>query len=205
MINWAHEGTTVWGAGLAYRTDSADRRATYLAVRGPLSRDIVLGCGGECPSVYGDPGLLVPMFMPNTMERRAAIGIVPHFLDQADVFDAYGGMDDVAVIDVFAPVDEVARQIASCERIVASSLHGLIVAAAYAKPFRWARFSDRVQGDGTKFHDFMLSVGADHDAAEIQPGASLKGVWAHPPVDVADVVTNFLSVSPECLRSEATK
>lgn len=56
----------------------------------------------------------------------------------------------------------VVDQITSCERIVSTSLHGVIVANAYGIPARWAVVSDAseaISGDGTKFEDYFRSVG----------------------------------------------
>ena len=55
-------------------------------------------------------------------------------------------------------VEAVIENLCDCERIVSSSLHGLIMATAYGIPCRWAELSDNVIGDGTKFRDFFQSV-----------------------------------------------
>jgi len=56
---------------------------------------------------------------------------------------------------------EVARQIASCTKIVSSSLHGIIAAHAYGIPAAWVQFSDKLSGDGIKFADHFASVGSE--------------------------------------------
>lgn len=46
----------------------------------------------------------------------------------------------------------------SCKKILSSSLHGLIVSDAYNIPNRMIKFSNKINGDGTNFTDYFLSV-----------------------------------------------
>jgi hypothetical protein len=73
------------------------------------------------------------------------------------------------IIDVTRPPLEVIAAIAGCERIISSSLHGIVVADAFGLPRRWETF-DRVQGRGFKFHDYSSALGL-----KIEPG-----VWLTP-------------------------
>jgi len=165
ILRLANAHTTVWGAGIAYKTDRVSPAAKILAVRGPLSRARALECGASCPEVYGDPALLSPRLYRPSDCLRYGLGVVPHLVDHDRVARRYAGSDDVLVVDVRATPMRVINQITSCARIVSSSLHGLLLAAAYGIPFLWAEFSDGVLGDGTKFRDFYLSVGLGGDVA----------------------------------------
>lgn len=165
ILSLADETTTVWGAGIPWRHDPIDPRCTILAVRGPITRQRALECGAECPEVYGDPALLLPrLYTPEPLERRS-LGIVPHVVDYDTVAQRYGHLSDILrVVDLRHSVESVVNAIASCEIVVSSSLHGLIIAHAYGVPIGWVEFSDKVIGDGTKFADFYASLG--HDAPE---------------------------------------
>ena len=53
-----------------------------VAVRGPLTRQRMLSLSIDCPPVYGDPALLVPLVHPRRSETtRRKLGIVPHYKD----------------------------------------------------------------------------------------------------------------------------
>ena len=49
--------------------------------------------------------------------------------------------------------------LASCECIISSSLHGLIIADSYCVPNKRVILTNRVSGDGFKFHDYYSSFG----------------------------------------------
>jgi hypothetical protein len=182
VLNHVNEHAIVWGAGLATITDGVNAKATIKAVRGPLTRARVLASGRPCPKVYGDPGQLLPSFYTPPPNKKHKIGIVPHYVDQYRAYDRYRTHN---VIDVFQPIEAVIDEIASCERIYSSSLHGIIVAHAYGVPATWVKISDSLGGDGTKFRDYFMSVGMD------VPGAiDLRDNHALPEA-ISDYVPNF--------------
>jgi hypothetical protein len=171
IIVHANERSIVWGSGIGNRTDVICPKARFLAVRGPLSRQRVLECGGVCPEVYGDPALLLPRFYEPSAQQRAPLGIVPHHID-FELAKSKAG-EGVRVIDILQPIEKVIDDIAACERVVSSSLHGLVFSVAYGVPVSWAKISNRLCGDGVKFHDFWRSLWHDNDAMCVD----LLGEW----------------------------
>lgn len=147
-------GDTVWGAGLIRDEQLIPPPGVrFLAVRGPLTRSLI---DAEVPEIYGDPALLLPHFHTSPVQQIRPIGIVPHYVDQAEV-----NVDDTAikVIDVRKPWRTVVDAIRSCEAVLSSSLHGLIVAEAYGIPASWIKITDGVVGGGFKFNDYYLASG----------------------------------------------
>jgi len=142
IIQHATARHTVWGSGAIRATDRLSADATYLAVRGPLTRNMVLEAGGTCQEVYGDPALLLPRFHCEPVRQTHRLGIVPHYVDEAQVRKHY---PDTPIISPLRhdPL-EVVDEIRSCRKIVSSSLHGLVVAHAYGIPAAWVEFSDRL-------------------------------------------------------------
>lgn len=65
------QNATMWGTGIMYDGlkgkwfakywDANHRHLDIRAVRGPLTRQVYLKLGHNCPEVYGDPGILMPL------------------------------------------------------------------------------------------------------------------------------------------------
>lgn len=159
ILNIPIQGSVVWGSGFARCADPVVNHGRICAVRGPRSREKLLAYGVECPDVCGDPAVLLPRFLKGAPSKTHEIAIIPHYADHADVLAAYGSIPSVRVVNLLDSVEEVVRQITECERAISSSLHGLITAHAYGIPCQWVRFSDRVEGCGFKFHDYLASGG----------------------------------------------
>lgn len=162
IISAASNGVNVWGSGIMQITDKPNPRATYHAVRGPLTRNRILDNGGDCPEIYGDPALLLPRFYTPTVEKSYRYGIVPHYVDYEVVKAWYSEMPEIKVINILnSSIEEVVDDICQCENVISSSLHGIIAAQAYGVKARWAKFSNKLVGDGSKFKDYFESVGID--------------------------------------------
>jgi pyruvyltransferase len=148
-----------WGSGLL-RGDSQRRlhlRAA-LAVRGPLTASILADQGIECLAVYGDPGLLAADFVNQAKEKKCAIAVIPHYSDAAEG-SAFARQIGGGVVPVSLPNEEFVRQISSAEKVLSSSLHGLICAESMGIPAYWIRFSDQLIGGNFKFHDYLAGTG----------------------------------------------
>ena len=160
IISLANQGCTVWGAGLMNCDDTVSPAACYLAVRGQRTQARALACGADCPAVYGDPALLLPRLYAPAIAPVGKPGFVPHFSDRPRIDEAWIASHGIQLIDIQQDIEAVINQVAGCEWIMSSSLHGLIVAHAYGVPALWVRLRDLPSGDGTKFADYYESVGA---------------------------------------------
>ena len=185
IANWAVQDNIVWGAGIANMRDGCSSFAKYCAVRGPITRAMVLACGGDCPEVFGDPGLLLPRFL---RPERCGLGpaIVPHYVDLARVHEMYA-KQKIGIVSPLQSIEDFVGHIASSSIVFSSSLHGLVVADAYGVPNVWVNFGGSLSGDGTKFRDYMMSVGRPIycvDGTEAPIGWSL---WQQSPPPVPDV------------------
>jgi pyruvyltransferase len=162
----------VIGSGKLRETSKVDlTKATVLALRGPLTASSVRARGSFA---LGDPGLLADELVPD-VEKAHALGIVPHWSDtNLEHRPEFKRFKPVIIRPSGDPL-EVIRQIGQCRKIVASSLHGIIVADAYGIPRRvemTERFSK--EGGDFKFRDYSATVGLEFKVGVTQDAPRSK-------------------------------
>lgn len=160
ILQCANKHSLVWGSGFISSDASFEVAPKKIfAVRGPLTRELLMKNNIECPEVYGDPGLLLPKIYKPKIEKKYKLGIVPHYIDKSSDWINFIDDKDVLIIDPVCnnPMDFIDNAL-SCDKIVSSSLHGLITADAYQIPSLWVKFSDNVVGGDFKFLDYFKSV-----------------------------------------------
>lgn len=181
ILRFATSTSVVWGSGFICAEDAlgatAWRGGPYeaaspevLAVRGPRSRARLAALGVEAPAIYGDPVMLMPRLYTAEREVQHPVGVICHYADANDDRLARLRADprfhfiDIMQFDLLRTV----RELLTCERIVSTSLHGLVLADAYRLPARWLRMMVR-PGDPNawarehwatfKFEDHLQAVG----------------------------------------------
>lgn len=151
--------SVVWGPG-SFGTEGRKvlkKQPKYLAVRGPLTRSKLVMHDIDCPRVYGDPALLVPDYYLPEVRKTHRLGVVLRWSEGArkKALEARG----IKVIDLLTDqVEETIDAFLSCERIITTSLHGLIIADTYRIPNAWL-IADTGAGKEYKFWDYLISVG----------------------------------------------
>lgn len=189
----------IWGSGAGEAAERFSARHYYHAVRGQHTQACINGGGGTV--ALGDPGLLAGHYWSGRPRptKRYALGVIPHFVDQdTPAVQALLRIPGAHLIDVFAPVDDVLREVLSCACVVSSSLHGLIISDAFAVPNRRIIFSSNIRSS-LKFADYYSAFGLDEPvplqwqaALGNQPAEDLVGDYQWRDVD---------SVCAELLRS----
>ncbi|OOZ40374.1 hypothetical protein BOW53_07825 [Solemya pervernicosa gill symbiont] len=152
----------VWGSGcISYNVPLVGMPGEIRAVRGWLSSDRLKNEGYDEVTVVGDAALLLPRFYtPKKLQKRFSLGVIPHCHEWNEPFFVTAReWPDTHLIDITGDIEDVVDQINACDRIVSSSLHGLICADSYGVPSLWMRVSDKLAGDGFKFRDYFTSVG----------------------------------------------
>lgn len=159
ILHYARNGDVVWGSGINGRAgqDDLNRRVEQLdvrAVRGPRTQEILRRRGLAVPDVFGDPALLLPQLFPGRFQRRPVRPwiFVPNLHDL--------GLTDRTSANVVSPLGSWNRRIDAileAELVLASSLHGIVVAEAFGIPARYVRLSE---GESEfKYRDYYEGTG----------------------------------------------
>ncbi len=150
----------IWGSGLIENIGRFKSPHRIHALRGRNSANAIINQEND---VLGDPGLLCGLLVPDniTAEKQYAVAIVPHYVDQQNplVQGLADRIDRLEVIDIFSETRHFIKQVAACDIILSSSLHGLIVADALGIPNRWIQLSGGIRGKNFKFHDYYSAFG----------------------------------------------
>ncbi len=193
----------IWGSG--FRSEKSRllvRPLKVHSVRGPLTRQLLLEQGVECPPVYGDPALLVSRYYRPNVRKKYKYGIIPHYIDERlPIVEALKSRPDVLVISMsgYRHWHDIPDAVCSCEKIVSSSLHGLIVADSYGIPNAWVRFSNKIAGGGFKYQDYFASVGREvQEPVRIDEPEDLDAVLNDPSRFSAAQNIDFEAIAQAC-------
>ena len=176
--NCSNEQTIVWGAGVSGLERSFTHPSKILAVRGSKTKEFCDRYGVSCSEIYGDPALILPLVynprgrfkassptLPHREEasKKYHLGIIPHVVDLhhpvvEEIRENHA--DEILIIDLahYKKWTDVIDQICSCEKILSSSLHGIIVSDAYQIPNCWITLSKKAIIGHFKFLDYFSSV-----------------------------------------------
>lgn len=159
VLHLARNGDVVWGSGVNGKVDPAEHRFSQLdvrATRGPRTRTFLEARGIDAPTVFGDPALLLPQLFPALREwsgsKTRAVTAVPN-LNEWHLWRSVPG-----VLNPRANVWHCLRTIAGSERVVASSLHGVVVAEALGIP---ATLVMSTIENPLKYHDYFEGTGRE--------------------------------------------
>lgn len=142
---------TIKGAERVPYVPPADTKITIAATRGTISEQLLSGGKGG-PKIYGDPVWLLPRFYRPNVAKRWKLGVIVHLSELTDRdYDAHVNPNyrryeipeefsqSVRLINTVTPISATAIRerlddILACERIVSTSLHGMVLAETYGIP-----------------------------------------------------------------------
>jgi len=151
------ENILVWGAGVISKDVTKFANATFLAVRGKYTQEVIKKQGYLPPDTIGDPALLLPLVFEARENKRFRLGIIPHFIHYKEFKEL--SSKDILVINLLEPIEKIIQDINSCEITLSTSLHGIIVSHAYKVPSLWVKSNKKkLDGDDIKFKDYFSSV-----------------------------------------------
>lgn len=175
ILKHTSELAWLWGVGIMHEGDVEQIYESIVpeqiyALRGPITKKALEAAGLQLPKqvALGDPAILLPLMRAGSHKKQYKFGVIPHFTEYGAVRERYKDHPNVVVIclgehKTKASVDNTIDLITSCEKILSSSLHGIIVAHAYGIPAVWCNFTEvtQKQKNGTtklKFQDYYESV-----------------------------------------------
>jgi len=155
----------IWGSGIA----NPKKPMNYIpekihSVRGPLTLEYLDKLGHKAPEIFGDPVLLINKIYPvMKVKKKYRLGIISHYADYLPWKIKNLEMNSIKcinilrnMVDPFSIIDEIQE----CENIIASSLHGLILADVYKIPNAWF-FLQEYEKDRFKYLDYYQSIKSD--------------------------------------------
>ena len=197
-VSRCNNKTVVWGTGSVGAKWVFDNPYKVCAIRGEYTYRFLKSNEIECPQIFGDPALLLPLvYQPKgrefqdsgSLRSKAAepsvkfqdprsklkegtpmyrLGIIPHVVDlHHPVIEEIrkNHADEILIIDLahYDKWTDVIDQICSCERILSSSLHGIITSDAYQVPNCWIELTGKISGGHFKYYDYASSVDRQFD------------------------------------------
>ncbi len=150
IIDSGFQNATVWGSGCLQDHMFWWRKIRKLdicSVRGPLTREVLKKNGYNCPEIYGDPAILMPMiYNPKNIKKKKNYVVISHHSVQRE---------EGTLSPVTADYKTFINRILGAELVISSSLHGIILAEAYGVP---AIMLANVQIDRFKYCDWYYST-----------------------------------------------
>lgn len=156
VLGWADSNTIVWGSGfISDIKPTIPHPKKICAVRGVLTRDLLIQNGYECPEIYGDPALVMPTFFEPNVDKLYDLSIIPHHVDKVLIPQIQKEYPKAHIIDIQQPIYNFITEVVQSKHVMSSALHGLIIADAYKVSNEHVKFSNNVLGNDFKFRDYQ--------------------------------------------------
>ena len=160
------QNATIWGSGIIHKPKGIKRVNAFLihypltrldirAVRGPLTRELLLKWGQKCPEVYGDPAILMPLIYQPKHEIKKDMLVIPQFVTEKTFREQYPDLNMISMNtnDYKFVIDTIA----SSKKVITSSLHAVILSDAYGVPS--VLYRGLSQKTDFKYLDYYYSTG----------------------------------------------
>lgn len=177
----------ILGSGWSRRKKGSFPKAMFYGVRGYLSKEYL---GIEEDVCIGDPGLLIKEIYPCKKKLKYKLGIIPHEseVDDKRLTNIKSKLKNQCII--ISPKNKnprsVLKLINSCEYIISSSLHGLIVSDSYGIPNGRIKINEIDDSQDFKFYDYYSSLGESLNTFQIRGNEDINDfirICRMPPID----------------------
>jgi pyruvyltransferase len=157
VMHFANDDDSIWGTGVNGKISASEHKFGRLdvrAVRGPLTAHFLKQKGVAVPEVFGDPGILVSDFWPRTKQvEKGKVVYIPHMREK-EIHQP--GMKTLSPL---LSLQRFSTEIQTAEKVISSSLHGVIIAESYGVP---ACLYESKSGETPfKYEDYYYGTGRD--------------------------------------------
>lgn len=161
LIGMQDFDAVIWGSGL-HCLDTVTKlnahrdyvRYDIRAVRGPITAFLLRSAGYDCPEVYGDPAILMPLIYKSAVtEKKYPVSVICH-IDSAEA-KVQDGLHQISAAD-----DDIGKfidEITASELVISSSLHGIILSEVYGVPAVY--LAEGTENQRMKYYDWYFSTG----------------------------------------------
>ncbi|MBO2915299.1 polysaccharide pyruvyl transferase family protein [Enterobacter sichuanensis] len=162
VLSSMNKKSIVWGSGLI--SEDAINEVSELgdirAVRGFLTKEKIenrFGIKLQVP--LGDPALLMPYYIkPSSVQKKYKFGLVLHYVDSNHPIKILAKKMGANIIDVSLSIQDFVDEISKCEKVLSSSMHGLILSDTYCIPNQRIVLGDNIIGGDFKFLDYYSTT-----------------------------------------------
>lgn len=176
IIGGGYQDAVVWGSGLIRHNSKywwrKMRTLDVRAVRGPLTRQALIENGYDCPQIYGDPAILLPLiYKPAETTKTREYVLVSHY-------SCVKGTENEVSTQTH-DYKEFIDKIVSANLVISNSLHGIILAEAYGVPAIWLQSNL----DTFKYRDYYAGTGR----TDVKSAASVEEALKMTPPELPDL------------------
>ena len=189
----------IWGSGILnfqsiiqIARKKMFRAYDVRAVRGPLTREIMLSVGYKCPEIYGDPGVLMPLIYKPVLreETRGKTVVILHFSEKDKQIPEGCVKLNIQTSDYQSFLDSLV----SAEKVISSSLHGIILAESYGIPAVFV--SSGIENEMLKFYDWYYSTKRQNVRMAHSVEEALEMIPMDLPSNIEELQTNLINSFP---------
>lgn len=161
LLGECYQDAVVWGSGfriggIPFQLKLKMVKYDVRAVRGPKSKALLEKCGINCPEVFGDPGILMPLiYQPHINYREYEYSVIHHWSKQSET--KLNGCNYINMLT--DDYENVIDQIVKSKLIISGSLHGIILAETYGIPAILLQDREDFSSLQFKYDDYYLSTG----------------------------------------------
>lgn len=173
----------IYGTGLMNPESSVvGKPRKIISVRGPKTREYLIGRGYDCPESYGDPALMLPLFYSPQFRKLGQGCIITNMgtsIEEMYGLKTFCAQYNLKLISLtnYNNWTDVIDSIVSSDFVISESLHGLIVAETYGIPNVWVELKNHPDYWNFKFYDYYESIQKKEKIIKLQNQSSLDEVF----------------------------